>query len=412
MEQNKSKSKSSIILIIVSGCLLYAFSAGLRSVYGIMLNTIATESGIAYSQVSVAIALSQLTFGLAQPFFGMVALKRSNRTVLIIGSVLMAIGLFMIPFSRQAWVLNIFLGVLLPIGMGAVSFGMIMGSMTPLLGSSRWAVMASSLVNASSGLGSIIFSPIVQNAFSSFGLSATMTALALVAILLIPLGMVISREEHDSNSSEMTMTEDIELKEKEDIGVLIKVAFRDRSYLYLVIGFFTCGFHMAIVETRLFSQMVSVEIPETTAAYYFSIYGFASITGSLMSGYLMNLMPVRYVLGLLYGLRVAIIIYFLSAGNSANVFLIFAISVGLTGAATVAPTSELVNKLFGSANLATLFGLVFLSHQIGGFISAAIGGWAIESAGNYTLLWTISAVLSFIAMMASFAIREKKVAIQ
>lgn len=410
--RNKSKSKSSILLIIVSGCLLYAFSAGLRSVYGIMLNTIATESGIAYSQVSVAIALSQLTFGLAQPFFGMVALKRSNRTVLTIGSILMAIGLFMIPFSKQAWVLNIFLGVLLPIGMGAVSFGMIMGSMTPLLGSSRWAVMASSLVNASSGLGSIIFSPIIQTAFSSFGLSATMTALALVAILLIPLGIVISREEYDSNASEIATSVDIEVEEKEDISVLIKAAFKDRSYLYLIIGFFTCGFHMAIVETHLFSQMISVEIPEATAAYFFSIYGFASITGSLLSGYLMNLMPVRYVLGLLYGLRVAIIIYFLSAGSSADVFLIIAISVGLTGAATVAPTSELVNKLFGSANLATLFGLVFLSHQMGSFISAAIGGWAIESAGNYNLLWTISAVLSFVAMLASFAIREKRVAIQ
>lgn len=394
-------NKNNHILMYVSitggACIMYAVSAGLRSVYGIMLNTISSDTGIAYAAVSFAIAIGQLVFGIAQPVFGIVAIKKSNKFVLVLGSLFMAVGLIAIPFCKTEWMLLLFLGIILPIGTGAISFGMIMGAITPKLGEQK-AASASGFVNASSGIGSIVFSPIIQSAFSIVGLTITMFGISIICLLLIPISVFVSgKNEASSNSAQGNG----------QILTMLKEAFRDKNFIFLMIGFFTCGFHMAMIETHLYSQILSYGISDKVAALSFSIYGIASIIGSLLSGFLCMKIPMKYVVGTLYGSRVIWVLLFLILPKSVLSVVIFCICLGLTGAATVTPTSGLVGKLFGSTNIPTLFGIVFVSHQVGSFLSAWLGGKCFEATGNYIIIWIIAAILSACAMVASYKIKER-----
>lgn len=385
--------------IIAAACLMYAVSAGLRSIYGILLDAIAAETGIAYASVSLAIAVGQLVFGVAQPVAGIIALKKSNAFVLICGSICMALGLMAIPYCQSGWLLMIFLGILLPIGTGAVSFGMIMSAITPRLGESA-AAASSGLINASSGLGSIVFSPILQRAFAAVGIKSTLAGFAVLTFLLVPAARIIcgdSRQKAQAGSAGST-----------EIMPAIAVSFRSRNYYFLLIGFFTCGFHMAIIETHLYTQILSHGIPESTAALAFSVYGFASVAGSLLSGWLSSRFPMKYVVGTLYGSRVIWVLAFLLLPKTVPVVFAVIILLGLTGAATVTPTSGLVGKLFGVQNLATLFGVVFVSHQIGSFFSAWLGGRCYELTGGYNVIWIAAACLSACAMIASYSIDENR----
>lgn len=385
------------INIIIGACILYAVSAGLRSVYGIMLGAISDETGITYATVSFAIAIGQLIFGVVQPVFGIIAVKKSNTFVLVLGSILIAVGLVAIPFCVFNWMLILFLGVLLPTGTGAVSFGIIMSTITPILGNNK-AATASGFINASSGVGSIILSPIIQNALAMVGLKIVMISIALIATLLIPISIAISK----ASDNEQYNYKDCEC----EILPLMQKALCNKSYHFLLIGFFTCGFHMAIIETHLYSQIVSLGITKSIAAMSFSTYGVASVIGSLISGFVCIKFQMKWVISILYGSRMISILLFLLFPKTIPTIIVFTIVLGLTGAATVIPTSGIVGKLFGAKNIATLFGVVFIAHQIGSFLSAFLGGICVEAYSTYTPLWCVSAVLSVFAMLVSCCINE------
>lgn len=403
LENDKNKDIFTYISLIAAACLMYAISSGLRSIYGIMLNTISSDTGIPYASVSFAIAVGQFVFGIAQPSFGILALKRSNKEVLMIGCLCMAVGLAAVPFCDTALMLMLFFGILLPIGTGAISFGIIMGAITPKLGEEK-AASASGLISGSSGLGSIVLSPLVQTAFASAGLKATMLGLALLMIFMIPLATLLCGKKHAVRKTAGSVSE---TNKRKSVSEMLNSALKSKNFWFLMIGFFTCGFHMAIIETHLFSQIIAYGISDSSAALAFSVYGIASIIGCLMSGALCTKFPMKYVVGSLYGSRVVWVIGFLLLPKTIITVMIFCIVLGMTGAATVTPTSGLVGKLFGSESIATLFGIVFVSHQTGSFLSAWLGGKCFEMSGEYTLIWLIAAVLSLIAMLVSYQIKEK-----
>lgn len=393
MERNKFRT----VGIILGACCLYAMSAGLRSVYGIMLSGISEMTGIAYGAVSFSIAVGQLAFGMAQPVFGILALKTTKRFVLMMGSFLMTFGVGLIPFCKEPWMLTMAMGVVLAVGTGAVSFGMIMGAVTPLLGEQK-AVAVTGLVNASSGVGSVLLSPLLQRGFEVIGVRHTLFVLAILTLFLVPVSMFVSRKENKA----------VEETEKTEILPILINAFRNRSYWCLIVGFFTCGFHMATIETHLFSQIVSYGISEAVTAIFFSIYGFATILGSLMSGFLCERIPMKVVVGALYASRVVWVGAFLILPKNQISILIIMVLLGMTGASTLTPTSGLTSKIFGSENLATLFGVIFLSHQVGSFFSAWIGGKCVEIIGNYVLVWILGMLFSSVAAFVSFSICEEK----
>lgn len=394
----KKQNIARLFFIALAACLLYGTSSGIRANYGILINGISSSSGIPYSSVSFVLAIAQLVFGITQPLFGILAIRKSNRLVLVSGSVLMAAGLLGVPFCRSMWSLLPFLGILFPAGTGAISFGIIMGTISPVL-NEKEAAAVSGIVTAGCGLGGTFLSPVMQKLLSESGLQTAIFVLCIPIACLIPISLWIS-----SNNKKVPKN-----KENETDYSLKKMfagAFRNRSYLFLMIGFFTCGFHMAIIETHLFSQFVSYGLPESTAAYAFSIYSIAVILGSIISGLLDSRFPMKNVLSGIYAIRVCFISLFLILPKTTACMFAFAILLGLTASATVPPTSGLVGKLFGTEKMAALFGMVFLSHQIGSFFSSWLGGICIQITQEYTLIWIISILLTAIAAVISFVIKE------
>lgn len=389
-----------IIFLAVAGCLIYAVSSGIRANYGIMLNAISASSGISYSSVSFVLAVGQLMFGVIQPFFGIVALKKSNSFVLGLGALMIAAGLLMVPLCRTFWQLLIFLGILLPAGTGALSFGIVMGAITPMLGQ-RKAAAVSGFVSASSGLGNIVLSPVIQSLIASSGLWGVMIFLSIPALIVIPLALWLSK----SAGAGVIGTGRPAEKSPSMLGMFSET-IRNKSYIFLLVGFFTCGFHMAIIETHLYTQITSYGFSEQIAAYAFSVYGILAILGSIVSGVLGSRFKMKWVLGSFYASRFVIIVLFFILSKTIFSIYAFLMLLGFTGNATVPPTSGLINHLFGPAKLAVLLGFAFLSHQTGSFFSAWLGGISIAATGGYELIWYFSALLSVLAAIVSFSIQE------
>ena len=265
--KEKETSRLSVFLVVLAVCLVYALGGGIRSNYGLMRGAMAASSGVDYAGISFVLAAAQLAFGIMQPVFGAVALKTSNVFVLLC------------------------FGILMPAGLSAFSFGLIMGAVTPLLGEKR-ASAVSGIINASSGLGSILLALVLRGVLDRFGLWGAVIALCLPMLCLMPVLLLLRKA--DAKQAESTPPL---------LRPLLRSAFHDRSYRLLALAFFTCGFHMAIIETHLYTQFTSYGFTEQSVTYAFSIYGIATMAGSVVSGYLGSRFPMKTVLGCFYASR-------------------------------------------------------------------------------------------------------------
>lgn len=388
--KEKHTSRSSIFLAVIAICFVYALGGGTRSNYGLMRSAISASSGVDYAGISFVFAAAQLAFGIMQPVFGAVALKTSNAFALICGAAMMVLELILTPLCHSSQTLLFCFGLLMPAGLGAFSFGLIMGTITPLLGEKR-AASVSGIVSASTGLGSILMVLILRRVLDHFGLWGAMLTIALPMMCIMPILLLLRSPKNSHVSAERPL-----------LLPLLKTAFQNRSYLLLSLAFFTCGFHMAIIETHLYAQFSSYGFSEQNVAYAFSIYGIASICGSVTSGYLGSRFPMKKVLGCVYFSRAVWTVGYLLLPKSQASMYMFAVLLGLTGSATVPPTSGLIGRLFGPAALGTLFGVSFLFHQTGSFASAWVGGLTVSATGSYTLIWCIDAVLCVTAAVFAF----------
>lgn len=399
------KSSRKAISLAVVACLIYTVSAGIRSSYGVLLGVITEKMGFAYSDVSFVLAVGQIVFGIVQPLFGMLALRKSYRFVMGCGICLTFFGAVFLPFCAQQWMLMAFLGVILPCGTGALSFGIIMGAVTPRFGE-RYASLVSGCVNASSGIGSAVFAPLVQSLTASWGLAGTMFLMGTLVLLLVPLVWWINRDGGRCVQAG-TLGENGAAGELEHTGKgLFLESLKNRSYRLLLASYCTCGFHMAITETHLYSQFVSYEITEAAAAYAITVYGITRMAGSVLSGILCQRFCQKNVLSCLYGARVGIAVLFLLLPKTVWGIFAFAACLGLTSSATTIPTSGLISRIFGSARLAVLFGLAGVCHQIGSFFGTWLGGVTVSATGEYLVIWGINIVLCFLAAVWSFRIKE------
>lgn len=393
------KNTAILISLTLSAGLIYAVGSGIQSSYGIMLKSICSSSGISYSSVSFVLAIGQLMYGLTQPFFGLLALKKSNAFVLAFGAILTAAGLIAMPYCKSELLLLISLGIALPSGIGALSFGIIMSALSPAI-PERFAAAISGIVTASSGIGSCVLSPIIQSRIAAGGLSSGVFFLAISALILLPVSLWLCKKRTPLKSQPQT--------QKLRAAALFREAFRSRNYRRLMAGFFTCGFHMAIIELHLYSQFTSYGIADDTASYAFSVYGIITIAGSILSGAACSRFRMKHTLGTLYAFRAALTLWFLLSPKTVYTAFVFIALLGMTGNATVVPTSGLIEKEFGAHKLGTLFGFTFLCHQLGSFISAWLGGILISVTGSYNLIWVADAVLCVLAACASFTIKENR----
>lgn len=404
MSKNKDKSTITVVLLVSGACLLYALSGGIRSVYGIIINPICQKSGLSYVQVSFAFGIAQLMYGLTQPLWGALALRRSNTFVLLCGIPLIIAGLLGISFSYSQFTLTFFLGILMASGTGAVSFGVIMASITPILGSEK-AANASGILNSSCGVGGAVLAPVIQYTSQSIGINGTLMVFAAIMILTVPIVLWIKVLNANAKNKEKSQ-KDIMDEPKKSASKILLDAFRNSDYRALMISFGTCGFHMTIIQTHLVTQIVSYGICESTATLIYSAYSIAVIAGAVIAGMVCGRIHLKTVLAALYGIRAAaaaVFIFFMP--KTLVPILIFSLILGLTGDATVTPTSEIISRRFGAGAMSFLFGITFVCHQIGGFISSWLGGLFITNSGNYNLIWMIDIILCVLASAVSYKIK-------
>ena len=401
-EQAKEQRLATIVLITLVGCLISMINNGVRINYGLISTAIESYTGIAAASVSFAVAIAQLFYGFAQPVFGAIALKkRNNSFVLIVGALMLLAGFILIPLCRSAALLDLALGVLVGGGTGAMAFGIVMGAVTPILGEKR-AAAVSGIINGAGGIGGSILSPFTQALKDAGGLRALMTCYAVLAAVITAICVWLLTKER-------AVEKDDAAEKDDDTPILKQVgeAIRSREFLHAALAFFTCGFFMAIIETQLYPQLISLGLSGTVAALGFTIYGIFGMLGPVISGFLCVKTRCKWVVGTCYALRpVAVLLFFLMKPSvfSAYFFMIF---LGLIGNSTVPPTSNLINKLYGVRKVGLLLGTAFVFHQIGSFISTWLGG-ILGASGQYRLLWILGSALAAGAAILCYTIKEPK----
>jgi MFS family permease len=389
-------SKRHYWILIVSAALILAVTMGLRNALGLFVSPLNTSTGLGIVSISFALAVGQFVWGAAQPVFGALADRTGSFRIIALGAVLLALGLAVTPFMHSSLGLIFCLGVLSAAGAGGASFSILIGATAQHLPPERRA-FASGFINAGGSFGQFVFAPLAQALITAFGWVTALLSLAASALLTIPLALPL-RDKHTGGPT--VHKGGISLSEQ------TLLAFKDRSYWCLHAGFFTCGFHIAFLVTHLPGEVALCGLPASVSAASLAIIGLANIAGSLSVGWLAQTHRMKILLVWVYGIRAVAIAIFLMAPHTALAFYIFAMVLGVSWLATVPPTAGLVGKLFGTRYLATLFGLTLLSHQIGGFFGAWLGGLAVAASGNYDWMWYADIVLATAAALVNLPIRE------
>lgn len=376
-------------------------SMGARQSIGLFLAPLNASTGLGIASISLAMAIGQFAWGAVQPIAGAVADRYGPARVLFAGLVLLALGSAVTPFMQSTWGLVLSLGLLSAIGSGASSFSVLIGAAANRLPlESRGA--ASGIINAGGSFGQFVFAPVLQKLIQVAGWMNAIWALAAVTLAALPLVRIVARPIEVTHTA-AAMTAGPGLRR----SVLDTLA--DRSYLLLHAGFFTCGFHIAFLVTHLPGEVNLCGLPPSVASWSLAIIGAANIFGSLFAGACVARYRSKYVLFWMYGSRAVMIALYLMAPRTDLTFYVFAFGLGFTWLATVPPTAAVVGKLFGVRYLGTLFGLTLLSHQIGGFLGAWLGGLAITRFGDYSWMWYADMVLAGLAALVNLPIREAPV---
>lgn len=397
----KTKSTKSAWVIMLSSAAILAITMGARQSTGLFVSPLNESTGLGIVSISFALAIGQFMWGLAQPIFGAIADKKGSYGVLVFGAILLAAGLGLTPLVNSEWSLILTMGILSAAGAGAGSFSILIGATAQHLSPERRA-FAGGFINAGGSFGQFIFAPLLQAIISGFGWVAAMLTMAASTLLTIPLASLLRG---DSPSDKPAASGEA------SGGLFQQVldAMKNPSYLCLHAGFFTCGFHIAFLVTHLPGEVALCGHAASVSAASLSIIGLFNIAGSLFAGALGTKYRMKYILAVMYGSRAVMIAMYLLAPKTPLTFYIFAAFIGFTWLATVPPTAGLVGKLFGTRYLATLFGLTLLSHQIGGFLGAWLGGLAMSHDGNYLWMWYADIALASAAALVNLPIREEKI---
>ncbi len=396
----RSLNRPDILVVTLAAAGILMVTMGARQSLGLFIAPIGASTGLGIATISLALAIGQFTWGAIQPVAGAVADRYGPRAVLIGGLVILALGSAITPFMGSGFGLIVSLGLLSAMGAGAGSFSVLIGAAAQRLPIEARG-SASGVINAGGSFGQFVFAPILQKLIQAVGWMGAMWAMALMTLAALPL------------IGKLTPPAGAPVRHAHEEGGLsaaIGTAMKDRSYLLLHAGFFTCGFHIAFLVTHLPGEVNLCGLPPSVASWSLAIIGLANIFGSLYAGSCISRYRSKYVLAAMYASRTVLIGLYLVAPRTELTFYLFAAGLGFTWLATVPPTAAIVGKLFGIRYLATLFGLTLLTHQIGGFLGAWLGGLAITRFGDFGWMWYADMALAALAALLNLPIREAPVA--
>jgi MFS family permease len=389
-------------VIAVCGCLIGMMTFGPRSTLGFFLAPLSQAHGWGRDVFALALAVQNLLWGLGQPLAGAIADRYGATRVLSVGALLYAAGLVMMAYATNAALLELSAGLLIGFGLSGCAFTVVLGAFGKLL-PEHWRSLAFGAGTAAGSFGQFLYSPVAVMLMGVVGWQETLVIFGLSVLIVLPLSLALA------TGRSAVPTVPAAARPAQSLRQALAEAFGHRSYVLLVLGFFTCGFQLAFVTVHLPSYLIDRGLSNQVGGWTLAIIGIFNIIGSLSAGWLGNRMPKRYILSVIYFARALAIIAFISLPASPLATYAFGAVTGLLWLSTVPPTSALVALMFGTRWLTMLFGFAFFSHQVGGFLGVWLGGLAFENTGSYNSVWWLSVLFGLLSAVINLPIVEKPV---
>ena len=390
-------------LVLLAAAGTFALTMGVRQTMGLFLSSLNTATGLGIGSISLAFAFGQLWWGLTQPFAGAVADRIGTGRVIVIGVLLVALGTIITPLMTTTAGLIFAIGVLAAGGAGMAGPSVLMAAVTRMVPPAKRG-LATGVVNAGGSFGQFAMAPIAIALMAGVGWASAMQWLGVLILVALPAVFVLKGNSKllAAQSAAASGTKPLTARQA------ISQALATPSYRYLSLGFLVCGFHVAFLATHLPGVVAACGLPPEIGGWALGVIGLFNIVGSLAMGWAVGRWRMKSLLALLYATRGIAVLIFLLAPKTPAVMMVFAAVMGITFLSTVPPTAGLVAKMFDPANMAMLFGVVMLAHQIGGFLGAFLGGYVFQETGSYDIVWYIDIALAAGAALVNLPIRESR----
>lgn len=383
--------------MVVCAALIVTLAMGVRQAFGLFLRPISVDLDIGRQAFGLAIALQNLVFGLIQPFVGAWADKHGAGKVIVGGAALYIAGLVLATFASGFIGLTLSFGLLVGLSMAGTTFVVVIGAVSRIVPPHK-RTLAFGLVTAGGSLGQFLIVPATQGLLDWLDWKGALMILALMVAAIVPLALGLAGKPDHSGAPDGP-----------PLKAALAEAFAHPSFWLLNLGFFVCGFHIAFVGTHLPAYIRDQGLSPGVGAASLALIGLFNIAGSWLWGAWGGVHSKKGLLALLYFGRAVAIALFLVIPLSPASVLIFASAFGFLWLGTVPLTSGLVGQIYGVRHMSALFGIVFLSHQVGAFFGAWLAGLAFDATGSYTQMWIASIVLALIAAFSSLPVRERAI---
>jgi len=387
------------LLVIVAGCLIAMIGFGIRSVFGLFLEPMTLTHGWSRETFAIAMAIQNLLWGIGVPVAGAMADRYGPMKVLSFGALLYGIGVWGMATTDSNMGLHLFGGVLTGLGIAFSAFSIALAAMAKVVGPERRTLVLG-LGTAAGSLGQVVFSPLGQQFIAAFGWQSALLILAAIALLIIPLALALP----DSHTHQGEPAFD------QSLGEALREAAAHRGFVLLTTGFFVCGFHVAFITVHFPSYVKDLGLAPEVGAYALALIGLFNIAGSFLSGAVGTRWSKKGGLAFIYFSRAIVITAMLLAPKTALTIYLFAAAMGILWLSTVPLTSGIVAQVFGVRYMATLFGIVFFSHQVGSFFGVWLGGRLYDTTGTYNAVWWAGVVLGLLAAIIHLPINERPLA--
>jgi len=389
------------LVILVCGCLIGALGFGPRAALGLFLTPMSSAFSWGREVFALALAIQVIVWGTAQPFVGAIADRFGTMRVLSAGAVLYCAGLVLMAYSTTPGMLNLTAGVLTGLGIAGSSFTVVIAAFSKLM-PPHMRTLAFGAGTAAGSFGQFLFSPLAVAFIDHLGWQHALVAFGIITLLVIPCALALRTAPMDMKARPGAVSQ-------QSLRHALAEAFGHRSYVLLVLGFFTCGFQLLFITVHLPAYLVDRGLSAEAGAWTLGAIGLFNIVGSIAAGWLGDRMPKRYILSIIYLARSVAVIAFISLPVTPASAIVFGAVMGLLWLSTVPPTSALVALMFGTRWMATLFGFAFFSHQVGGFLGVWLGGILFESTGSYNVVWWLSVLFGVLSAIINLPIVEKPV---
>ena len=384
-------------VVLVASAVILSIGMGIRHGFGLFLQPVSSELGWGRETFALALAVQNLTWGVTQPFVGMLADRFGSAKVLIAGCVLYALGLVTMSYSASPWLFVLTAGVLIGTGQAGVTYSVVSGVLGRKFPPEKRS-MALGISAAAGSFGQFAMLPLTQWMLTNLGWHGALFVLAAIAILIVPLTAAMV-ERHESNAGGFQQSAREAMRE----------AIGHRGYVLLTLGYFVCGFQVVFVGVHLPSFLADRGMPPHVAVTALALVGLFNIVGTYLAGWLGGWVSKKYILSFIYFARAVVFAVFFWMPLSAASVYAFAIAMGLLWLSTVPPTNALVAQIFGVRYLAMLSGFSFFSHQVGSFLGAWLGGKLFDTTGSYDVVWYLAMALGIVAGLLNLPIDERAI---